>query len=466
MLQKTSNRFNAQDLWQKDRDHFLHPYTHFDSFKKEGSLVLAEADGCYVTDVSGKRYFDGIAGMWCVNVGYGRKEIAEVMAEQALTLCYTTTFVDVSNAPAAELAAKLAELAPGSLNHVAYATSGSCAIDTAIRLAHYYQSRRGEPDRRYIISRKNSYHGSTYLGMSVGRRDGDQSQHFRYVPDLVHHLSAPYPYRRPDGMSLDAFSDFLVEEFRAKIEELGPENIAAFIAEPAQASGGVTIPPPRYLERMRALCTANGILFIADEIVTAFGRLGHFFASENEFRVVPDIIVSAKGLTSGYIPLSATIYSDEIHEVISAPDPDAWFTHGYTYSGHPVACAVGVKNIEIIEREDLCTNAAKVGDYLEKRLATLADQPIVGDVRGRRLMMCLEYVKDKKTREKLPDEANISKRISNECEAKGLLVRPLGHLDILSPPLTMTMAEVDFIVETLGGAIRKATDELTREGVL
>jgi len=466
MLQKISNRFNAKDLWQKDHDHFLHPYTHFDSFKKEGSLVLAEGEGCYVTDVSGKRYFDGIAGMWCVNVGYGRKEIAEAMAEQALTLCYTTTFVDVSNAPAAELAAKLAELAPGSLNHVAFATSGSCAVDTAIRLAHYCQSRRGEPDRRFIISRKNSYHGSTYLGMSVGRRDGDQSPHFRYVPDLVHHLSAPYPYRRPEGMSLEAFSDFLVDEFRAKIEQLGAENIAAFIAEPAQASGGVTIPPPRYLERMRELCTSNGILFIADEIVTAFGRLGHFFASKDEFGVVPDIIVSAKGLTSGYIPLSATIYSDEIHEVISAPDPDAWFTHGYTYSGHPVACAVGVKNIEIIEREDLCANAAKVGDYLEKRLATLADLPIVGDVRGRRLMMCLEYVKDKKTREKLPDEVNISKRISNECEANGLLVRPLGHLDILSPPLTITMAEVDFIVETLGKAIRKATDELTREGVL
>ena len=466
MLHKTSNRFNAQDLWQKDRDHFLHPYTHFDSFKKEGSLVLAEGEGCYVTDVNGKRYFDGIAGMWCVNVGYGRKEIAEVMAEQALTLCYTTTFVDVSNAPAAELAAKLAQLAPGSLNHVAFATSGSCAVDTAIRLAHYYQSRRGEPDRRYIISRKNSYHGSTYLGMSVGRRDGDQSPHFRYVPDLVHHLSAPYPYRRPEGMTLEAFSDFLVDEFSAKIEELGAENIAAFIAEPAQASGGVTIPPPRYLERMRDLCTANGILFIADEIVTAFGRLGHFFASKDEFGVIPDIIVSAKGLTSGYIPLSATIYSDEIHEVISAPDPDAWFTHGYTYSGHPVACAVGIKNIEIIEREDLCANAAKVGDHLEKRLATLADLPIVGDVRGRRLMMCLEYVKDKKTREKLPDEVNISKRISNECEANGLLVRPLGHLDILSPPLTMTMLEVDFIVETLGKAIRRATDELVREGAL
>lgn len=233
MLHQAGNRFNAQELWQQDHDHFLHPYTHFDSFKAEGSLVLVEGEGCHVTDAERRRYFDGIGGMWCVNAYYGRKEIAETMAEQAMQLCYTTTFVDVTNAPAARLAAKLAELAPGSLNHVAFATSGSCAVDTAIRLAHYYHSRRGEPSRKYVISRQNSYHGSTYLGMTVGLRDGDQSPHFKYVPDLVHHLSAPYPYRRPEGMSLEAFSDFLVKEFADTIARLGAENIACFIAEPA-----------------------------------------------------------------------------------------------------------------------------------------------------------------------------------------------------------------------------------------
>lgn len=466
MLQQAGNRFNAQELWQQDHDHFLHPYTHFDSFRQEGSLVLVEGEGCHVTDAQGRRYFDGIGGMWCVNAGYGRKEIAEAMAEQALQLCYTTTFVDVTNAPAARLAAKLASLAPGSLNHVAYATSGSCAVDTAIRMAHYYHSRQGAPSRRYVISRKNSYHGSTYLGMTVGLRDGDQSPHFKYVPDLVHHLSAPYPYRRPEGMSVEAFSDFLVQEFADMIATLGAENIACFIAEPAQASGGVCIPPPNYLPRMRELCTRHGILFIADEIVTAFGRLGHFFASHDEYGIIPDMILCAKGLTSGYIPLSAVIYSDEVHAGISAPDPDAWFTHGYTYSGHPVACAVALKNIEIMEREDLCGNAARVGDYLEQKLGTLRELDIVGDVRGRRLMMCVEYVKDKATREKLPDSANISKRISNDCEAHGLLVRPLGHLDILSPPLVMTKADVDFVVGTLRAAIEKATAELKAEGVL
>ena len=466
MLHRPSNRYNGQDLWQKDHDHFLHPYTHFDSFKKEGSLVIVEGDGCYLRDVNGKRYFDGIGGMWCVNVGYGRKEIAETMAEQAMQLCYSNVFVDVTNPPAAEFAAKLASLAPGSLNHVAFANSGSCAVDTAIRLAHFYQSRRCEPNRRFIISRKNSYHGSTYLGMTVGMREGDQSHHFKYVPNLVHHLSAPYPYRRPEGMTVEEFSDFLVEEFRQKIEELGAENIAAFIAEPAQASGGVTIPPPNYLPRMRELCTKNGILFIADEVVVAFGRLGHMFASKDVFGIEPDIIVSAKGLTSGYIPLSAVIFSDHVYETISAPDPDVWFTHGYTYAGHPIACAVGLKNIEIIEREDLCGNAARVGDYLEERLRPLADLPIVGDVRGMRLMMCLEYVKDKKTRERLPDEIGISKRISNICENNGLMVRPIGHLDVLSPPLTITKNDVDFVADTLGAAIRQVTDELVRERVI
>jgi adenosylmethionine-8-amino-7-oxononanoate aminotransferase len=220
VLHQAHNRFNAQEIWQQDHDHFLHPYTHFDSFRANGSLVLVEGEGCYVTDAHGRRYFDGIGGMWCVNAGYGRKEIAEAMAEQAMQLCYTTTFVDVTNAPAARLAAKLAELAPGNLNHVAYATSGSCAVDTAIRLAHYYQSRRGEPGRRYVISRRNSYHGSTYLTQSVGKRNGDRVEEFRYQSEGIYHLSSPYLYRRPDHMTEAQFCDHLIAEFEALIARL------------------------------------------------------------------------------------------------------------------------------------------------------------------------------------------------------------------------------------------------------
>jgi adenosylmethionine-8-amino-7-oxononanoate aminotransferase len=454
------------DLWQKDRAHFLHPWTHFDTFKREGSLVITKGKGAYITDACGKQYLDGIAGLWCVNIGYGRDDMAEAIAEQVRTLCYSNTFVDCTNAPAAELAAKLAALAPGSLNHVAYSVSGSCANDTAIRLAHYYHSRRGEPERRVILSRYNSYHGSTYLGMTLGNRDGDRSPHFRYIDDLVVHLAAPYAYRRPDGMSEAGFTDSLIAELQAIIAKVGAENIAAFIAEPIQGAGGVVPPPAGYLPRMHAELEKHGILFISDEVVTAFGRVGHWFASFDEFGIEPDIIVVAKGLTSGYLPLGATIYSDRIHEVISAADPDAWFTHGFTYSGHPSCCAAALKNLEIIAGEGLLEHARTVGDYFEKRLGELKSLPLVGDVRGRRFMMCVEYVADKKTRAPLPERADISRRIAQRCEKMGLLVRPLGHLDIISPPLILTREQCDLLVETLRQAIIEVTAELSSGGFL
>jgi adenosylmethionine-8-amino-7-oxononanoate aminotransferase len=460
----TDGNTNLSSLWQKDRAHFLHPWTHFDTFKRDGSLVIREAKGAYVTDAAGQRYLDGIGGLWCVNIGYGRAEMAQVIAEQVLKLSYSNTFTDCTNEPATELAAKLAELAPGSLNHVAYSVSGSCANDTAIRLAHYYHSRRGEPNRRVVLSRYNSYHGSTYLGMTLGNREGDRSPHFRYIDGLVHHLSAPYAYRRPEGMSEAQFTDHLVAELQAAIRDIGAANIAAFIAEPIQGAGGVVPPPVGYFPRMREVVAKHGILFIADEVVTGFGRIGHWFASYDEFGVEPDILVAAKGLTSGYLPLGATIYSDRIHEVISAPDPQAWFTHGFTYSGHPVCCAAALKNIEIIADEDLLGNARAVGDYFETRLRELASLPLVGDVRGRRFMMCVEYVADKATRAQLPDAANISRRIAQRCEAKGLLVRPLGHLDIMSPPLIMTREQCNDLVDTLRDAITEVTHELRREG--
>lgn len=466
MLQRASNRFNAQDLWQKDHDHFMHPWTHFDSFRKEGSLIMVEGEGSYITDVNGKRYLDGLGGMWCVNVGYGRNEIADTMAEQARMLAYANPFVDMTTAPAAELAAKLAEIAPGSLNHVFFSTSGSCANDTAIRLAHFYHARNGEKSRKHIIARKGAYHGSTYLTISIGNRDGDRVPEFNYLSDFIHHLSAPYPYRRPEGMTVDQFTDHLVEEFKAKIRELGKENIAAFIAEPMQGSGGVITPPPGYIKRMHEVAKENGILYISDEVVTAFGRLGHWFASKDVFGIVPDMIVSAKGLTSGYLPLGATLFTDEVYDVISQPGPDVWFAHGFTYSGHPVCCAVGLKNIEIIEREGLLDHACKVGDHFEKRLKELEALDLVGEVRGKRLMMCVEYVADKATKAHLPDEINISKRISNLCESKGLLVRPLGHLDVMSPPLTMSIREADFLVDTLHEAIAETTHDLRKEGKL
>ena len=441
------NSLDTEALRDKDKNHFLHPWQHFDSMKQEGSLVIANSEGAYIYDNDGNKYLDGLGGMWCVNVGYGRDELADVMAEQARKLPYASTFGDTTNPPAAELASKLAKLAPGSINHVIFSGSGSAANDSAIRLVHYYQSRRGKPEKKHIISRKSAYHGSTYLGSSLSGHKKDDG--FQYVSDIIHHLSAPDVYRSPDGMSVEGFCIHLVDEFKAKVAELGAGNVAAFLAEPILGSGGVMVPPEGYLQRIHQHCVENDILFIADEVVTAFGRLGHMFASKDHFGIQPDIILSAKGITSGYIPLAATLFTDEIFDVISAPDPDACFSHGFTYSGHPVACAVALKNIEIMERENLCGHVQEMGPYFAKRLQELKDLPLVGDVRGMGYMHCVEYVADKETKELLPDEIGISKLISDECEKRGVMVRPVWHLNILSPPLVMSKEQIDHLVEVL-----------------
>lgn len=262
------------------------------------------------------------------------------------------------------------------------------------------------------------------------------------------------------------FCDHLVAEFKAKIDELGPDTIAAYFAEPILASGGVMVPPTDYNRRMWDLCQKHDILYVSDEVVTAFGRIGHWFASDSEFDIIPDIITSAKGLTSGYLPLGAMIYSDRIHEVIANGDEDRMFASGYTYSGHPVACVAALKNIEIIERENLLQNATDVGSYFETQLATLNDLEIVGNVRGKKLMMCVENVRDKATKELFSDDINIGKRISDAAEAMGLLVRPIGHLNVMSPPLTLTRDDVDFLVKTLRAAIEQVTETLRIEGHL
>jgi adenosylmethionine-8-amino-7-oxononanoate aminotransferase len=264
-------------------------------------------------------------------------------------------------------------------------------------------------------------------------------------------------------MSEAEFCDGLVAEFEALIARVGADRIGGFIAEPIQASGGVIVPPEGYLRRMWEVCQRHDILFIADEVVTSFGRLGHWFASWDLFGVQPDMICTAKGLTSGYVPLGALIISDRMWAAM-AEDGSRWFTAGFTYSGHPVSCAAGLKNIEIMEREGLLVRADAVGRYFEERMAALADLPLIGDVRGRRLMLCVESVADKGTKAVLPDEANESKRISNAAEAMGLLVRPMGHLNVMSPPLVITEGQVDFIAETLERAIVQVTDELVREG--
>ncbi|MES3677384.1 aminotransferase [Halomonas elongata] len=462
----TRTELDAQTLWRQDRDHFIHPFTDYSTFHEQGCDLITDSDGIYVQDAHGNRFIDGIAGLWCVNVGHGRAEIGQAMADQATRMAYFSTFNNLSNAPAAELAAKLAELAPAHLNHVFYSCGGSAANDATIRLVHYYFNRLGKPSKKRIISRNNAYHGTTYMAATL---TGIASNNWEFdtLDHLVTHLSEANCYRRPEGMSEAEYCDHLVAEFEETVERIGADNIAAFIAEPIMGAGGVLVAPEGYHARMQAVCRANDILFIADEVVTGFGRLGHFFASEKVFDTRPDIINCAKGLSSGYAPLGATLISDELFEVLGTPQGKGGvLSTGFTYSGHPVSCAAALKNIEIIEREDICKNVREVGPYLEEQLKTLSHHATVGDVRGSHFMMCLENVADKATKELLPVDARVGDRVAFEAQQRGLIIRPVGHLNIVSPPLIWTRETVDRVVDILDEAFAATTESLREDGFL
>lgn len=467
---KDKLNIDAESLWQMDRDHFIHPYTDFATFKEEGSQIITEASGNYVTDIQGNRYLDGIAGLWCVNIGHGRREMAEAIAQQVLDMQYYNPFGHTTNAPASLLAAKLAELAPGDLNHVFFTCGGSMSNDTAIRLVHYYYNLRGMPNKKKIISRNDAYHGSTYVAANLTGIHGTKYSFDRIADDWIEHVSAANMYRRPRGteaLSEAEYCDFLVNEFENRILQLGADNVAAFIAEPVMGAGGVLVAPEGYHRRMHTICQKYDMLYIADEVVTAFGRLGHWFASEEVFEYTPDIIVTAKGISSGYVPLGATIISSKMYEVISQPQCEGGaLTMGFTYSGHPVACTAALKNIEIMERENLLDNVRELGPYLQAEAQTLSESCIVGDVRGKGFMLGIELVADKASQTPIDVEAGIAHRIFQRCLDKGVVVRPVGNQIIMSPPLTLTREECSTLVETLRTSIAEAAAELKIQGYL
>lgn len=465
--QKVRESYTAEVI-QKDKEHFLHPWQLFDLHNHDGALPIDRGDGCRIWDLDGNEYLDAVGGMWCNNIGLGNRELAQTIGEQAARLSFASAFVDLTNAPATELAAKLAELAPGDLNRVFFTCGGSTANDTAYRLMHFHNNCLGLHRKKHVISRVNSFHGTTYITMSIGGKPLDRSPLFDYESDTIHHLTSPNFYRdAKPGQSEADFTDMLVREFEDKIIELGgADAVMAYYAEPVMGAGGVIVPPPDYNRRMWEVCRKYDILYVSDEVVTGFGRLGHWFASEDVFGVQPDIIVTAKGLTSGYQPLGAVIFSERIWDVIAEEGHGRCFTQGYTYSGHPVACAAGLKNIEIIERERMFDNVNDVGPYFMDQLNTLRDLPIVGDVRGMKLMACVEFVKNPASKELFPEALDIGKRIANHADARGLIVRPLIHLNVMSPPLTIGRNDVDFIVRTLRQSIEATVRELEREGHL
>ncbi|MEH6651623.1 MAG: aminotransferase [Motiliproteus sp.] len=450
-------------VWEMDKNHFMHPYTDYSTFKEQGSQVMQRAEGAYVADSDGNEYLDGIAGLWCVNIGHGRKAMADAIAKQVMQMQYYNPFGHCTNEPASKLAAKLTELAPGNLNHVFYGCGGSVANDTAVRLIHFYFNMKGQHSKKKIISRLDGYHGSTYLAAGLTGIQG--TKHSFDCPDeMIEYVSAANMYRRPLGaenLSEAAYCDFLVDEFENRILQLGADNVAAFIAEPIMGAGGVLVAPAGYHKRMHEVCKRYGMLFIADEVVTAFGRLGEMFASEAIYGCTPDIICIAKGLTSGYIPLGATLISDDIYEVISKPQCDGGLlTHGFTYSGHPVACAAALKNIEILEQEKICDHVKEVGPYFFSQAQKLADLPIVGDVRGSHFMIGVELVADKASQRSFDASVGITDRVFKHCQERGVIVRPVGNVIIISPPLILSKEQCDIIIDTLAESLNAVMSDL------
>lgn len=461
---------SAKQIWEMDKNHFIHPYTDFNSFSEEGSQVISKAEGMHITDANGKSYIDSIAGLWCVNIGHGRTEMAEAISEQVLNMQYYNPFGHSTNEPGAILAAKLAELAPGDLNNVFYTCGGSTAVDSAIRLVHYYNNIRGKGNKKQIISRNNAYHGSTYVASNLTGIHGCKDNLDRIADSWINHISAADMFHRPKGaesLSEAHFTQFLVDEFENRILQLGENNVAAFIAEPIMGAGGVLVAPKGYHKAMHEMCKKYDILYIADEVVTSFGRLGHFFASEDVFDMQPDIIITAKGISSGYIPLGAAIISDKIWNVVSHPKTGGGvLTMGYTYSGHPVACAAALKNIEIIEREKILDHVKEVGPYFQEKMKTLSDLPIFGDSRGSHLMLGIEFVANNETNESLPAEAAIANRIFEHCRKRGLIIRPIGNIIVMSPPLIISKEQIDEIALTLRESIESTIRDLVKDNFL
>jgi len=389
--------WNTAELVAKDKANLLHPVSNLKQVRENGPLVLARGEGVYLWDTDGKQYIDGFSGLWNVNVGHGRHELAEAAADQIDEVAFVPTFFGLAAPPAIELATKLANMFPGSLNHIHFTSGGAESNETALKIARYYWFLKGKPDKIKIISRKMGYHG---IAMGALAATGIPTYHEGFgpgVPGYVH-VSAPYDYRNGEGLSESEFVNKLLKELEELIATEGAENIAAMIGEPVQGAGGVVVPPDGYWKAVLPVLKKNNILLIADEVICGFGRTGTMFG-ETTYGFEPDLASFAKGVTSGYIPLGGVAVSDEIFDVMSAPD--RMFMHGFTYSGHPVACAVGLRNLQIIEDENLPENAGKMGAYLLSELHRKLDShPHVGNVRGKGCMLFTEVVADKGTKAK------------------------------------------------------------------
>jgi putrescine aminotransferase len=450
MTTTTALRNTTADWQAADSAHHLHPFTDHAQLHQVGPRIITRAEGSYLFDSEGRKLLDAFAGLWCVNVGYGRKELAQVAYDQMLQLPYYNTFFKTSTPPAAELARILAELAPNDLRHVFYGLSGSDANDSIARMVRQYWNLVGKPARKTIISRVNAYHGSTMVAASLGGMNYMHQHADLPLPGFAH-IMQPHWYGQGGDLTPAEFGLKAARALEDKILELGPDHCAAFIGEPIQGAGGVIMPAETYWPEIQRICKKYDLLLIADEVICGFGRTGHWFASE-PYDIKADFMTLAKGITSGYVPLSAVMIGDRVADVLIASGD---FSHGYTYSGHPVACAVAIENIRILKQEKIVERVrSETGPYLETRLQELLDHPLVGEVRLKGFMGAIELVKDKAKRQTFEPLGEVGTICRDHCFEIGLIMRATRDTMLISPPLSWTRADIDAFV----ALTRKALD--------
>ena len=429
---------------QLDAAHHWHPFSDTKALNAEGSRVITRAEGCHIWDSEGNRILDGMAGLWCVNIGYGRKELAEAAYRQMLELPFYNSFFKTTHPPAAELASRIAAVAPPHMNRVFFTGSGSEANDTVLRLVRRYWEVIGQPGRQTVISRWNAYHGSTMAGASLGGMKPMHAQGGLPIPGIAH-IRQPYWFGEGRDMDRDAFGLACARALEDKILELGAENVAAFIGEPVQGAGGVIVPPASYWPEIQKICRKYDVLLVTDEVICGFGRLGTWFGAQH-FGVEPDLMPIAKGLSSGYAPIGGVVIGDRVAEAVIDAGGD--FNHGYTYSGHPVSCAVAAENLRILAEEGIVDRVRDhTAGYFARRWAELGDHPLVGEARSLGLMGALELVADKRTLAPFAKEGDVGLICREFCFRNGLIMRAVRDCMIVSPPLVISDAEIDELVQ-------------------
>jgi len=449
--------------WQAlDAAHYLHPFTDHKSLAARGTRVITHAEGVYLHDSEGHRILDGMSGLWCVALGYGRRELAEAAYRQMQELPYYNSFFQCANPPAIELADRLARLSPPQFQHAFFTGSGSESNDTMVRMVRRYWELRGQPERQVIISRWNGYHGSTMAGASLGGMRAMHSQGGLPIPGIVH-IGQPYWFECGGDLDPDEFGLKAARELEQKILEIGPDKVAAFIGEPVQGAGGVIIPPRTYWPEVQRIVDRYGILLASDEVICGFGRTGEWFGCEH-FGTRPDFMTLAKAITSGYQPLGALMVADRVAEVLVGEGGE--FFHGFTYSGHPVAAAVANANLEILERERIVERVrTEIAPYWAARWRELADHPLVGEARTLGLFGALELVPRKPSRAFFPERGTVGTRCRDLSVKNGLVMRAVWDTMIAAPPLVITPAEIDELVSKAVQTLDQLHQELRRDGL-